>query len=76
MVASSPLEEHFVQGRQGLRKDVKPERLPVVPREQIRDGMVPGGRNDTRKDSVVWTAELDAIVRRVLTRLVRRTGSH
>ena len=56
------LEEHFVHGRQGLTKDAKTKRLPVVPPEQIRNGTVPGGRNETRMDSVVWTAELDAIV--------------
>ena len=52
-----------MQDRQELRKNVRTQRLPVVAPEQIRDGMVPGEKNETRRDSVMWTAELDAIVR-------------
>ena len=63
MATSGLLEEYFVDGRQGLRKDVRSERLPVVPPEEIRDEIVLGGRNETRKDSVAWTAGLDAIIR-------------
>jgi len=52
-----------VDGRQGSSKDVSTKGFPVVPLEQIPDGMVPGRKNETRRDSVVWTAKLDAIIR-------------
>jgi AraC-like DNA-binding protein len=44
-------------------KPARSERPPVTPSEQIGDEIKLGGRNEARKDPVVWTPKLDAIIR-------------
>ncbi len=52
-----------MESREGSGKDARAERSQVVLPEQVGDEIVGEGRNETRKDPVVWTAQLDAIIR-------------
>ncbi len=52
-----------MESREGSGKGARGERSQVVPPEQVGDEIVSEERNETRRDPVVWTAELDAIIR-------------
>jgi hypothetical protein len=52
-----------VESREGSGKDARAECSQVVPPEYFGDEILSEEKNETRKDPVVWTVELEAIIR-------------
>jgi len=48
---------------QGSGKQARSDRSPLITPEQNGEAGLDGGRNEARKDPVVWTPKLDAIIR-------------
>jgi len=48
---------------QGSGKQARSDRSPLITPAQNGDAGLDGGRNEARKDPVVWTPKLDAIIR-------------
>ncbi len=53
----------FLEIGQGLGKQARSDRPPVTPSEQIGGEVADGRKNEARKDPVVWTSKLDAVIR-------------
>ena len=53
----------FLETGGASEKPARTERTLLIPQEQIGDEVKLGGRNEARKDPVVWTPKLDAIIR-------------